>query len=246
MNQEAWGRWLRVVPLFVWALGLGCNSTGPSEPGQQRELPEFALETVEGKPFTLKREGGVLVLTQGGESSRPRALILHFFQPDCNACSAKMKALASLRGEFFARGLEVVGVGYRGEENAIRNAGRNVGYPILMGKGSALASNFARGDSLLIANSRGEVSSRKVDYQAGDEAQWKKHVESLVTGGTPTVEKPPKTALEVGDPFPLVRLDSLTTGKPLSLGVEEGRLAFRDESGQVRHPRAAVGFFSRY
>lgn len=82
---------------------------------------------------------------------------------------------------------------------------------------------------------------------------------ALITGcgnkqeGTPqgnekVVTKAPSASgrLEVGDTLPPIELDSVATGKPISLTSEDGQLVFRDESGEVSHPRAAVGFFSRY
>jgi hypothetical protein len=51
--------------------------------------------------------------------------------------------------------------------------------------------------------------------------------------------------LQVGDRLPAVALDSLTTGKSITL-QEGGRLTFRDEKGTVSHPKAAIGMFSRY
>jgi len=52
--------------------------------------------------------------------------------------------------------------------------------------------------------------------------------------------------LQVGDRLPTIELDSLATGKSVTLQVEGGRLTFRDEKGTVSHPKAAVGMFVRY
>jgi hypothetical protein len=52
--------------------------------------------------------------------------------------------------------------------------------------------------------------------------------------------------LKVGDRIFAVRLDSLMTGRPMSLALEDGRLAFRDDAGHVLHPKVVVGMFSRY
>jgi hypothetical protein len=63
----------------------------------------------------------------------------------------------------------------------------------------------------------------------------------------PVTKTPSATGpLEVGDTLPPIELDSVATGKPISLTSEDGQLTFHDDMGEVSHPQAAVGFFSRY
>ena len=119
-------------------------------------------------------------------------------------------------------------------------------FPLLLGTGSALAKQFAAGDTIGFADSRGIVRFAQVGYGQGDEKIWRENIELMVAG------KPPKSAtiarerLRVGDRLPVVELPSLFSGKPMALTGEGGRLTYRDEAGRVLYPKAAMGMFSRY
>jgi hypothetical protein len=67
-------------------------------------------------------------------------------------------------------------------------------------------------------------------------------------GAEESVQKAPSATgpLQVGDPLPPIKLDSVSTGKPIALTSEGGQLAFHDDTGAVSHPKAAIGFFCRY
>jgi len=86
----------------------------------------------------------------------------------------------------------------------------------------------------------------QVGYGAGDEKVWGQDVERLLAGKPVTQETIARKRLRVGDSLPRIELPSVATGKPIALTGEGGRLTFRDAAGKSSHPRAAVGFFSRY
>jgi peroxiredoxin len=214
-----------------------------------KKLPEFTLKTVEGASFALKYEQGQVVVEQNKESSKPKALFIHFFQPDCNLCMAEMKALETLHQEVSKQGALIVGVAHRHDEEAVRGTREKlkITYPLLLGRGSELAAQFSRGDASILVDAQGMLRSSQVSYKEGEEKLWKENIERLLAEKdlAPAAAKREKP-LEVGDKFPAVKLPSLLDGKGMSLAVEDEKLTFRDEEGKVIHPKAAVGFFSRY
>lgn len=52
--------------------------------------------------------------------------------------------------------------------------------------------------------------------------------------------------LKPGDPIFAIEFPSVMGGKAIELSGEGGRLTFRGEAGEITHPKAALGFFSRY
>ncbi len=214
-----------------------------------KKLPEFTLKTVDGTSFGLKYDQGQVVVEQDKESSKPKALFIHFFQPDCNLCMAEMKALETLHQEVSKQGALIVGVAHRHDEEVVRGIREKlkITYPLLLGRGSDLAAQFSRGDASILVDGQGMVRSSQVSYKEGEEKAWKENIERLLAEkGLSTAAAKREKPLEVGDKFPAVKLPSLLGGKGMSLAVEDGKLTFRDEEGRVTHPKAAVGFFSRY
>jgi hypothetical protein len=120
-----------------------------------------------------------------------------------------------------------------------------VTFPLLVGKGWALAKEFAAGDSLAITDGKGVVRSAQVGFRPGDEKVWQDDIEQLLAGKSVAKETVECKALHVDDRLPLIELPSVTTGKTIALTGEGGRLTYRNEEGEVCHPKAAVGFFSR-
>jgi hypothetical protein len=162
---------------------------------------------------------------------------------------AEMKALEKLHQDVSKGGALILGVAHRHDEAAVRAAREKtkVTYPLLLGKGSELAAQFSRGDASILVDGQGMVRTSQVSYKEGEEKTWKENLERLVaekelTADTAKREEP----LKAGDRFPAVKLPSLMGEKGMSLAIEEGKLTFRDEVGKVSHPKAAIGFFSRY
>jgi peroxiredoxin len=214
-----------------------------------KKLPEFTLKTADGTTFALKYDQGQVVVEKNKESSKPKPLFFHCFQSDCNLCVAEMKALEALHHEVTKQGALVVGVAHRHDEAAVRGIREKlkITYPLFLGRGSELASQFARGDASILVDRQGMVRTSQVSYKEGEEKVWKENIERLLAEKelSSTAAKREKP-LEVGDKFTAVKLPSLGGGKGRSLAVEDGKLTFRDEEGRVTHPKAAVGFFSRY
>ena len=211
-------------------------------------LPEFTLKAADGSTFSLTREGGTIVVTLGAKRVEPEVLLMHVFQPDCLQCQAQMLALESLHHDFANQRVLIVGIAHRGDLNALRAIGRQlkVTFPLLAGTGSAVATQFAAGDTMGIADRRGAVQFAQVDYGQGDEKVWRDSVGLLLAGKPLTTTTISRERLQIGDRLPLIELPSLTSGKTVALTGEGGRLTWRDETGRIQHPKAVVGMFSRY
>jgi peroxiredoxin len=239
----------RVTVFALLAILASSNAGTAQEKEPPKKLPDFLLKTVDGASFTLKYDQGQVVVEQNKESSKPKALFFHFFQSDCNLCMAEMKALEALHQEVAKQGALIVGVAHRHDEAAVRGIREKlkITYPLLLGRGSELASQFSRGDASILVDGQGMVRTSQVSYKEGEEKVWKENMERLLAEKdlSPAAAKREKP-LEAGDKFPAVKLSSLVGGKGMSLAVEDGKLTFRDEEGRVTHPKAAVGFFSRY
>jgi hypothetical protein len=189
------------------------------------------------------------VLEINGVGSQPSALVIHLFQPDCLQCRAQLVALGQTRQRFADFDDAVfLGVAHRGDPDDVRKLDHelNVGFPLVMGVGSDLAKQFSAGDTLGIIDGHGVVRFAQVGYGAGDERLWLDTIEALRAGEPVRETSVDRDRLAIGDRLPAVKLPSLRSGKPMALVGQEGRLAFRDDSGKETHPKAAVGFFSRY
>lgn len=228
-------------------------SPGRSGMGQEKEapkkLPEFTLKSVDGSPFKLTYDQGRISVDQNGKASKPKVVFIHFFQADCNLCMAEMKALETLSKDVGREGAMIVGVAHRHDEEAVRAVREKLKltYPLLLGRGSDLATQFSRGDASILVDSQGMVRTSQVSYKEGEEKVWKENLNRLAAEKELTAESAKREkALEVGGAFPAVKLPSLMGEKGMSLATEDGKLTFRDEDGKVGYPKAAVGFFSRY
>ncbi len=214
-----------------------------------KRIPEFALKTVDGASLKLTYDQGRVAVERGGATFKPKALFLHFLQPDCNLCMEEMKALEALHQEVSKQGALIVGVAHRHDEAAVRDLREKlkITYPLLLGRGSDLASQFSRGDASILVDGQGIVRTAQVSYKEGEEKVWKENIERLLVEKdlAPAAAKREKP-LEAGNAFPAVKLPSLMSGKGISLAVEDGTLTFRDEEGKATRLKAAVGFFSRY
>ena len=225
-----------------------CPAAGEGNPSAERRLPAFTGKSAGGETASLAPGKESLEFTLGERKRAIRAALLHFFQPDCNACVAEMKALQVLHGELAAKDVLVAGVAHRGEEAAVAAVAKEhkLSYPVLLGQGSDLAKAFSRGDATVLADAKGVVRYSQVGFKDGDAKGWKENLERLLEGKEVRPDVNPRVVLAAGDPFPDVRLPALEGGKEISLAVEDGRLTFLDAAGSATHPRAAVGFFSRY
>lgn len=211
-------------------------------------VPAFSLKSTDGRPFSMAQRQGRVDLTFGTRDLKPKVLVLHLFQPDCLQCQAQMRALEALYEEFQKDGVLVVGIAYRGNAEQAQAVTRQfkVTFPILEGKGSPLAERFAAGDTLGIVDHRATVRFAQVGYGQGDEKVWQNAIRELLAGRHVVQQTIAHNRLAVGDKLPAIRLNSLMTGKPMELTGEGGQLTFRDETGRLTHPKAAVGMFSRF
>lgn len=211
---------------------------------EEKKLPEFSLKTAQGESFAGKYEGADFAIGR-----KVKATLLHFFQPDCNACMVEMKALNVLSKELAQKGAVIASVAHRGDQAAVKAIAEKhkLSYPLVLGQGSELAKTFSRGDATVIADGKGVVRFSQVGFKEGDEKPFRETLENLLADKAVRADtNNERRRLQVGETMPAVKLPSLMSGKPISMTVEGGKLTYRDESGKEVHPKAAVGFFSRY
>lgn len=227
--------WLAAAVLTAWPAG--------AQDKEEKKLPEFSLKTAQGESFAGKYEGAELAIGR-----KVKATLLHFFQPDCNACVVEMKALDFLSKELAPKGAVIASVAHRGDQVAVKAVAERhkLSYPLVLGQGSDLVKTFSRGDATVIADGKGVVRFSQVGFKEGDERIFRETLEKLLADKAVTAETNERRRLQVGETMPAVQLPSLMSGKPISMTVEGGKLTYRDESGKEVHPKAAVGFFSRY
>jgi len=235
--------------IVVVVLGFGLNvGTGRAELGVGDTLPEFTLPATDSSAMVLSYLNGTISLKHGITDAKPPAVVLHFFQPDCLQCRAQLKELQAISVRFLPRGVIVVGIAHRGDARELAQFGKDLGvsFPLLLGTGSDIAKKLAAGDSLGIADKTGRIHFAQVGYGKGDEALWADALEELLAGKSVSKTSVDRDRLAVGDPFPAVELPSIAADQLMALVGKQGRLIFRDGKGKETHPKAAVGFFSRY
>jgi peroxiredoxin len=232
----------------VLVLCLAVSFLGCSSPGEGRSITEFQLKAVDGSLYSLVIRDGLVQLSTDDQVTKPRALMVHFFQPNCQACHEAMKALEELHKEFSAKGVLVLGIAHRGDLKSVKPVIDRLkpSYLLLLGTGSEVALKLAGGDAIHIADGTGVFRFSQAGYGKGDEKVWKENIERLLKGQSDLGDITSRKALKVGDHMPAVKLVSLMTEKPIALTIEGGKLTFTDETGKTFRPKGAVGFFSRY
>lgn len=213
----------------------------------EKVLP-IALSASGGSRIEIALEDDRLAFVHGEARIEPTALVVHLLQPDCLQCRAQLRALKRLRSDVAGADVALLGVSHRGDMDDLRKLSDElqIEFPMAMGVGSALANRFAAGDSMGIVDARGVIRFAQVGYADGDERLWQEAIEAIRSGGEVAKTGVDRDRLAVGDLMPAIRLPSLRSGNPMALIGDSGRLAFQDESGKTQHPKAAVGFFSRY
>ena len=242
-----WGRGALCVTAIVAAIGLGSISAR-ADFKAGAEMPAFSMKTADGKVVEVQRAESALTVQIGDERMQPKALVIHLLQPDCLQCRAQLQALKPLAERFRERGVVTLGIAHRGTPEEARKLAKelNLTFPIVMGVDSAIAKQFAAGDTLGIADAQSVVRYAQVGYGEGDANLWEQTLEELLAGKSVTKTGVDRERLAVGDRLPAIHLASLRTGKPMALAGEGDRLVFRDEDGKESHPKAAIGMFSRY
>ena len=236
----------RLAPAVMLALLAGRTAMAEIEVGQP--LPELSLKTADGQPLTIQRQQDRLEVKQGDKRHQPKALVVHFFQPDCPQCQAQMQALQKTQQQVADKGVLSVGIAHRGDGKAVRSMAERLGitFPLAVGTESEAVKPLAAGDTMAIADEKGVIRFAQVGYGSGDEKVWQENLALLAAGKPVKEETVERGRLKPGDPIFAIKFDSVQTGQPISLSGEAGRLTFRNEKGQTTHPKAAVGFFSRY
>lgn len=203
-------------------------------------ISDFSLPNPEGSLLSLKTDKGQSVITYDNKVITPTVTIIHLFQPDCLQCQTQMQALEAVHQEFSKKNVVVIGVAHRGDAQSVRALANRlrITFPLLVGTGSPFARQFAAGDTLAITDRQATVRFAQV--------VWREGIRLLLDGKPPAQTTISREGLKVGDKFPAVELQSLTTDQPIALIGRDGRLTFRDEGGKEIHPKAAVGMFSRF
>jgi peroxiredoxin len=234
--------WLLVVPCR------GHAGSAAAQPSRHASLPEFSLDMAGGGALSVRRDHGHLLITDGKVSVEPRALVVHFFQPDCLQCQSEAKALQAIHQKYDGKGVRVIGIAHREDARAARAFAERLGvsYPLLLGTGSQVSKQLAAGDTLYITDDRGSIRFSQPGYGTGDESLWKENIDLLLAGKQVARATTEREKLRIGDRLPTVKLKSLMTGEEMSLTGKDGHLTFTDATGTSVRPRAAIGLFARY
>lgn len=211
-------------------------------------IPPFSLKAPDDRLVALELVSGAIQLSRDSTTDTPKVLAIHLLQPDCLQCRAQLKALEPIHQRYGEKGLAVLGISHRGDEEALADLGKElqITFPLLAGTGSELVKQFAAGDTFALIDGKGVVRFAQVGYGAGDEKVWEENIERMLAGKMPTKEGIDRERLKVGDPFPAIVLPSLSTGKPMELTGKDGKLVFQDEDGKKASPKGVLFFFSRY
>lgn len=237
----------------LWAMVLVAVVGALSAPAQAEfsvgaDVPAISLKTTDGEVVEIRRTDAGLAAQIGEDRTQPKALVIHLLQPDCPQCRAQLQALKPLATRFRERGVLMLGIAHRGTADDAKTLVKELspGFPIALGVDSDIAKQFAAGDTLGIADAKGVVRFAQVGFGEGDQKLWEQALDELVTGKQVTKAGVDRERLAVGDSMPAIKLPSLRNEKPMSLGVEAGKLVFRDDSGKESRPKAVIFFFSRY
>ena len=239
-------KWTRLVA--VLAIGAFGGTSTRAEFTVGSPFPKVSLPSTDGTQVDLIATAGAISLTLSSGETKPAAVVVHLLQPDCLQCRAQLKELQALSDRFQARGVAVIGISHRGDMKELQQLGKDLALklPLLHGRDSEIAKQFAAGDALGIADKSGVIRYAQVGFGKGDEELWAAALEELLAGKPVTNSTTSRERLAVGDRFPAVELASIQSGKAIALIGKDGRLTFRDDQGKETQPKAAVGFFSRY
>lgn len=116
MKRTAW------AGALTWVVATAVPAGGQDA---EKKRPEFSLRTAGGDAVSATYEGGALAVARKDAAGPIRAVLLHFFQPDCNACRVEMKALEGLHKELSPKGALVAGVAHRGDEASARDVAKD-------------------------------------------------------------------------------------------------------------------------
>lgn len=243
-NRRNPGGMVAVLLGALALLGSGRTVLAQAEVGDP--LPELKVELVDGTALTIGTEEGRLLARRGATIERPKAIAIHFLQPDCLQCRAQLRTLEDVRTGYAAKGVLVVGIAHRGGLADVKALQRELGLGMTIGTARSDVRALAAGDASMIADGTGTLRFTQVGFAAGDEELWREVLDALLAGHESPHESVTRRRLKAGDRFPSISLDSLTSGKPTSLRARDGRLELLDDRGATTKPRAVLFFFSRY
>jgi peroxiredoxin len=229
-----------------FALLFAASALGQIEAGQA--LPSLSLALTDGTTLQVAVEGGKVAVLRGGKPEAPRAVMVHFLQPDCLQCQAQLKPMQAVHAAVAQKGGLVVGAAHRGDLEAVRAMQAKLGVTFPMGvlQSKAGLEKAVGGDACVIADQTGVVRFAQAGFGEGDEKLWSEVFEALLAGRPSPHATVARGRLKVGEPFPAVRLPSLRTGRPMEYASVDGRIRFTDEDGKQTSPKGAIFFFSRY
>ena len=136
--------------------------------GDRRALPDFSMNTLDGRPWRLADHRGSVVL-------------LNFWATWCPPCRQELPGLARLANEYRGRGVEVAGISMDEEPDGVRQfAGRHaISYPVLLpGASDKLASQVESLPTSLLVDRHGRIAKSYVGAES--EAVFRRDVERLL------------------------------------------------------------------
>lgn len=127
-------------------------------------VPDLALPDAQGAPHHLSEWAG-------------RPLLVNFWATWCEPCQREIPLLKTLRREYAANGLEIVGIAIDSADSVSKYAADHaMGYPVLIGERGGLEAAAAFGmDTVLpftvFADAQGRIVALKIGELHRDEAE---------------------------------------------------------------------------
>jgi hypothetical protein len=236
----------RIILSVAGGILLAAGAFGQMEAGEP--LPPFELTLADGSPLRVAVEGGRITVHRGDRVEQPRALMVHFLQPDCLQCQAQLRAMETLHASITSKGGSIVGAAHRGDLDQVRAlpAKVAVSFPIGLLTSRAGLEKKVGGDACAIVDEAGIVRFAQAGFGEGDQALWSGVFDALLAGRPSPHATVARERFKAGDVFPAIRLPSLRTGRAMEYVGVDGKLRFTDEDGKQTRPKGAIFFFSRY
>lgn len=235
---------LAALAAFLIALS---NRSG-AQVGIGTTLPPLKAVSTAKELIAINASSGRLEVKGIAGFEQPKALFVHFFQPDCLQCQAELAELAALDQALAESGVLVLALAYRGSEEAVHALTKERGGkpPLAILSTSPENAKLGAGDSSYVVDSEGKIRFHQAGFGKGDQKIWREVLGAVLAGRPSPHESVDRRRLQAGDRFPAVALPSLRSGKGMSLLGDGDRLLFTDDTGKTTRPKAALFFFSRY
>ncbi|MDI6840666.1 MAG: TlpA disulfide reductase family protein [bacterium] len=168
-----------VLAFLVVALGLpSCKreaknekteKTTQSNESTERIAPDFTLDDLKGKRYTLSEQKGKVV-------------VIDFWATWCPPCRVEIPKLISLYNKYKTQGLIILGIGFDKKEKLNKFAkSYKINYPVLIGTPDIVKTyNIQAIPTTYIIDKEGKIASQHVGFKEGMEVEIEKEIKSLL------------------------------------------------------------------